>query len=104
MTLKTLMKKIETANELAQMCRRCGRFRVSMSIDGFCVRELKNHFDWLLTWNDAIEAVKDDWSDDVVESVMNGEIVYGGEPYGCVMPFRIQSLVAVIVVEVEYVE
>ena len=103
MKLETLMAKVEAANQVSTMCGLGCLFYVYVDIDGLAVSSPDDYSTHFKSWKKLIEAIKYDWTENVVKAIEEGQLVYGGEPYGGIMPFSIETEAAKIRIEVDYV-
>lgn len=79
MKLKNLMKKVESANEIAKMTGCLRKFRVYVEMDRLMQKNIKTGFDHFENWKDLISSIKDDWNESVVWAVENIDLCELGD-------------------------
>lgn len=74
MKLKTLMKKIEAANEVGRMTRSYRKFYAYVEMEHLTQRNIKTGLEYFDNWKDLLASLKDDWNDNVVWGIENFDL------------------------------
>lgn len=77
MTLKTLMGKIETANEIASLSG-SDFFYVRIEVDTLTQRRFIVGDEKFFTWREILQSIRQDWNKAIVNIFKTGELKHNG--------------------------